>query len=373
MNKIKLVTKTGICRILIRSKKGQQLSERELHAINNGEVPGLIPLSVVGTPAKFTLIYELDGFITFSRFLSSPLNKKLFAGILQSILTTLKSMSGAFFNQQHLLMGLNYVMVQPSTREVYFSYVPIQGFETEMSLKEFLLSIIQEASFSPTENNSYVQDYITILNNGLNFSVFQLEEYIKQLKGGEPAKAEKTIRCPKCNTVLAEHAEFCSSCGAKVGASKGPAKVPTTYDPLASSGSSMQRDDRRIRQPAWTSQGQIDCEDGTSILGSGDMGKIYPTPYLVRSKTKERIPLDRMPFKIGKLDGVCDYVIRDNKAVSRKHAEIICINDRYYIVDLNSTNKTYVNGKPVLPEAKSVISHGTTIKLGNEEFVFRIE
>ena len=43
---------------------------------------------------------------------------------------------------------------------------------------------------------------------------------------------------------------------------------------------------------------------------------------------------------------VCDVRIQD-ASISLKHAKIVCENDRYYIQDLKSTNKTYLNEKEV--------------------------
>jgi pSer/pThr/pTyr-binding forkhead associated (FHA) protein len=45
-------------------------------------------------------------------------------------------------------------------------------------------------------------------------------------------------------------------------------------------------------------------------------------------------------------DPSCDYVIFDQKnRVSRKHLELYFEHNSYYILDLNSTNGTYINGK----------------------------
>ena len=44
---------------------------------------------------------------------------------------------------------------------------------------------------------------------------------------------------------------------------------------------------------------------------------------------------------------ICDVRLQDI-SVSLKHAKIVCENDRYYIQDLKSTNKTYLkNGMKV--------------------------
>lgn len=56
--------------------------------------------------------------------------------------------------------------------------------------------------------------------------------------------------------------------------------------------------------------------------------------------------------------------IRD-KSVSRRHLEIINRNNRFFIVDLKSTNGTFVNGKPIDPGREFQVKAGTAISLGN--------
>ena len=102
MNKIKVKSKLGLSQLIIKSLKGQQLNENEVYAINSNKVDGLLRLDVVQKGNSFQLIYNITGFITLKEYLATPLNKERFAKILQNILTNLKSMNSAFFNQQYL-------------------------------------------------------------------------------------------------------------------------------------------------------------------------------------------------------------------------------------------------------------------------------
>lgn len=65
-------------------------------------------------------------------------------------------------------------------------------------------------------------------------------------------------------------------------------------------------------------------------------------------------------------------MINDNVLVSRSHADIICRNGRYYVLDLHSKNKTYINDKVLPIEHEMEIFSGDMLKLANEEFLFRI-
>lgn len=94
--------------------------------------------------------------------------------------------------------------------------------------------------------------------------------------------------------------------------------------------------------------------------------------YLIREKNGERIPITKEKFLIGKEKSFVDYFIADNTAISRSHAYIINHNNEYYIVDTNSKNHTYINGKLITPNTEVSISNDCKIKLADEEFIFSV-
>lgn len=380
MNKIKVVNKSGVTRLVIKSLKGQQLNENEVYAINANKVAGLLHLDVVTKGNTFQLSYNISGFITLGTYLVTPLNKEEFGRILCNILDNLKSMDRAYFNQQYLLMDFNRVMVNPATRNIHFIYVPIQFYESGTSLKEFLLNIIQYASFAPGEDTNYIKDYITILNAGVNFSVFDLEQYVNRLLGKANRKAH-SVECPQCHTKLKQGTNYCPECGTKVSGTTGStAKV--IYNPLEVEQKGDHREyagDGDDPPKKDDTQGLSDTTTvlgvpagGTTVLGAEQLDAPR-FAYLIREKNREKIVLNKRVFRIGKERKYCDYFVSDNNAVSRSHADIVTRDRRYYIIDLNSTNKTYVDDRVIPVEKEIEIFSGTRLRLANEDFVFYID
>ena len=110
----------------------------------------------------------------------------------------------------------------------------------------------------------------------------------------------------------------------------------------------------------------------TTVLGGGMPEQAKPQPYLVRSKNNEKIPLNKPVFRIGKEKSYVDYFIGDNTAISRSHANIVNHDGEYFVVDTNSTNHTYVNGGMINSNEEIKLSHGTKIRLANEDFEFKL-
>lgn len=95
-------------------------------------------------------------------------------------------------------------------------------------------------------------------------------------------------------------------------------------------------------------------------------------PTLVRAKDGSRYTITQSILKIGREADYVDYCIRDNMAIGRCHANIITRDNQYYIVDNNSKNHTYVDGRMVSPGEELALSNGVKIMLANEEFEFKL-
>lgn len=74
--------------------------------------------------------------------------------------------------------------------------------------------------------------------------------------------------------------------------------------------------------------------------------------------TKYRTTLGRRPYN--------DIVV-DNLAVSGEHAAFLLVGAEVQLQDLDSTNGTYVNGKPV---RKQQLHHGDAVEIGNYQLHF---
>ena len=72
------------------------------------------------------------------------------------------------------------------------------------------------------------------------------------------------------------------------------------------------------------------------------------------------IYMQEFPFFIGTLKTKVDYVI-NSPSVSRFHAKIEQENEQFFLVDLNSTNGTFVNGQRLEPNEKCMIYPGDLI------------
>lgn len=102
----------------------------------------------------------------------------------------------------------------------------------------------------------------------------------------------------------------------------------------------------------------------------GRVARTAPVPKLVHNASGRTVVINKASFWIGKDD--VDLLI-DKDVISRKHAEIIVRGNSYFIIDNNSTNKTYVDGKAIPGKATVEIFNGTKVKFVDEEYTFYID
>ena len=78
-----------------------------------------------------------------------------------------------------------------------------------------------------------------------------------------------------------------------------------------------------------------------------------------------------MEFLIGKSSERVQGVITGNNAISRAHCKIVRKNGNYYVVDMGSSNGTYVNGKRIEPNIPEPILDKSQLRIANAESIVR--
>ena len=102
-----------------------------------------------------------------------------------------------------------------------------------------------------------------------------------------------------------------------------------------------------------------------------DAALILRPAKLFRRSTGETFSINKPVYIIGKENIKVDLCVTDNKTVSRVHAHIVSKNGVFYIIDQNSTNRTFVNGINVPANVEYRLRDGDEIRLSNELFDFR--
>lgn len=116
----------------------------------------------------------------------------------------------------------------------------------------------------------------------------------------------------------------------------------------------------------------LDEDEESTVFMEEVQEKADYTPVLYRISTGETIRITKKTFRLGREEASVDYAVLNNQAVSRSHADIICRDDHYFIFDLGSKNKSYLNNRALPSKYEVEINGGDILKLADEEFEFRL-
>lgn len=133
------------------------------------------------------------------------------------------------------------------------------------------------------------------------------------------------------------------------------------------------------------SNGNVSLEQLHRILQQMDMGyrneknsgETHEVRSMVQSMVLESLDgrnvfnICQKEFVIGKNAGMSEGIISGNPAVSRKHCKIVRRDEGFYLVDLNSSNGTYLNGNKLRPEEPAHIVPGNQIRIANIDFIVK--
>jgi regulator of protease activity HflC (stomatin/prohibitin superfamily) len=100
------------------------------------------------------------------------------------------------------------------------------------------------------------------------------------------------------------------------------------------------------------------------------------TARLVHQRTGAIVPLSVNPFTIGReLD---NSLVSEDSLCSRRHARIERVLNaenhvQYQLIDVGSSNGTYVNNQRLVAQQPIVLSPGSLIRIGNDEWLFEAD
>lgn len=107
----------------------------------------------------------------------------------------------------------------------------------------------------------------------------------------------------------------------------------------------------------------------TQAYGDGQGG--VQTLILESTDKSHVFEIQQEEYVLGKSAGKVDGLIQGNPAISRTHCKIMKRNQQFFVVDLSSSNGTYVNGRRVDAGEEVLVRTGDRIQIANMEFRVR--
>lgn len=334
-------------RAIFKSRPGQALNRREYMELKRN-VHGFLVPDYINNGKTFEIRYDFSNAITLDEFLQvTVLSKTAFANLILQIIGIVKYATERKFDLNLLNLSTDSMFFFSSDWEVKALYLPVQPYSFECSLKNLFTEISQKMQLDPYEDSEFRMEFIYQLRS-LSFSIYEMEEFANKLLGNsEPKVIESRSKCLKCGANITDKDIQCPICGASVGNKNDDCSQLFAKDETKATLLFLNN----------TNFTNIHSERGLT----GIQGSSVKLNDLINNKM---IGIDHFPYRLGKDPEWSDYTIL-SKYVSRIHAQIEYENGLYSILDLTSTNGTYVNGEKVMPGQTMILKDGDIIALSS--------
>lgn len=365
--------------------------------------------------------------IPLSKYLKHPISKHEFFGIIEQLVIAARSLWENGFTAESVVSDLNHVYINEMTKEIRLIYLPTLQNKMQNNFIELMEAVVY-AGTSLEDDKEYLTYFVSFIR-GLGFlqkeSIEKLENYVAKEQGSargdsggtsEKSEGKRGDSLPIYDSGIQPptyfEKEFDNQPDTEA-VNEERYRIPQRgrdaaldYDKLDYSyfrqdalGKNEEKRNVRPKEDGKigisneeeiggsdnTLQDEPEDDNGkTSMLhedGAGDTDfadqaqkEVPHMPVLFRISTGETItyPAKNKVFRLGKEENAVDYAVTDNNAVSRSHADIIRRGDKYFVFDLGSKNKTYINNRALPSQYEVEINNGDILKLANEEFEFRM-
>ena len=317
MSKIQ-IKKTRVNKIIYNKLSYPEcINERVYKDIETGEYDFLLPISSEKKGKDIKLIVDVSKMLSILQFFNGCITKKMFLNVTHQIIKIIKECEQSHININNLDLKMDRIFYLPQENKVKCIYWPIVNNQCEEPPYKFLKDFSYKVKFNANEDTGFLAEYKAFFCDGSPFSINKFDKLINKLLGNKIHD----------ETTISKQEEYFDNELRKV-----LDKNNIEYDPFK-------------------------------------YDKDIFVPILIRKKNSEYVQIGNSNFSIGSGQS-CDFVINNNY-VSKIHATICSFGGRFFIIDQNSTNRTYVGGVQLIAGEKQEIFDNTEIRIANEEFVFK--
>ena len=335
MSKLKVSIKKSTVTAIMKAGRKERINETELSQLARIKPCGIMHVTKT---KKDSVIYTCPANINLTDRLKKAISKYDFFFMIEQIVIMVEDVYNNGLNVNSVRFNMDDVYINEMTKEMYFIYFPIVRGQESADIVGFIENIIYTMTPVINEDTNYISRFMYYVRSFHGFNGNAIEKYI--------SREERAVVNVLKNKAVTMQQQI------------------------------MQQQTMQQQIMQQVMQGSMDgttvlSDDGISVQQIQQMQPVnYHFASLTRQVTGEKIELGKPSFVLGKNPEKSDYAVADNTNISRVHAEITMRNGRYYVMDQNSTNGTFINGRIIKAGQETEILPGDCLMLANEEFIF---
>lgn len=400
---------------LDRNSYGEEILEQV-------KIPGLMNYEIREIDGEQTLYYRLKYRTSLKQVLGDlKMTFELVKNMLSSIVDVLKQTEEYLLDSDAIIWKSEYIFVEVSSGRLSFAYYPKVPSENN-SLKNLLVELIQYVEKSNQKTYLYLMGFYNLVTNP-DYTREQLEQYVAyDCEGNEKADEEeyKKMESIDENSEKKKEASIIKSVSKDINISDNSKKSRLATTILAAvnlvvvclllfdvwtyqyiwvlivtlfllfvaflvtgSGREDENPDRIMeeymneRRKEQGKEYRQQRRRGDVIMNSNHAAlrennqrivvEDYYTGLCLKSmnpKEFDDLIIDTGSIVLGRMKSGCNYLLKQSR-ISRMHAKIVKKDDGVFLIDLNSTNGTYLNDEKITGGTEYLLKEGDVVSLAN--------
>lgn len=334
MAKYKTKIKDGQLIVRVKLSYEEKVNERDFSYFTEKNINYFLEGRIIRSKViKYTGPY---GISLFER-MKEPISKHNFFFLIEQIVAAVQELQNYNLPVNNMIFDIKNIYINKATQMLQFIYLPIGNNQDVKDIIQFMEMLTY--SVIPEQNQSVdcFTKFVYYLKSLPEFDIGMVEKYILE--------EEKSV----VKMIKGYSAEEAASLSGRL-------KDSVDMDEEATE--------------LFYDEDEATCfmdEECTVLLEEPEQS---PIPTLHRVSTNETICIVKPVFRIGKERSDVDYTVVNNAAVSRSHAKILVKGKRYFVVDLGSKNRTFINNQAIPEQQEMEVFDKDSIKFANEEFIF---
>ena len=350
--------------------------------LSNNDIEGLAKTTLVEDEIDRYFIFDIADRVTMKEYLGDSVKEehllKAFYGIAVAIKTGMEYM----INWTSYILDEENIYIDSETGDVKVICMPLLTMMNDGNTCKFFKNILFTAQF----DGEYVGKLMVLLNPK-SFSIDKFIEEIEDLLEIEHKKFDdytiEDVEVPEVVSAEAKAEEVKEETEAKAEEVKEEteAKAEEVKEEAKAKTEDISEDIEFVENNEAEKIEVVEekPEEKKEETKKGGFLKFFTQPigqkkenkpYLQKTKTNEKLYIEKDKFVIGSEDG-SDYQIKE-ETVEAQHAFIVKEKNEFFLVDNESKTGTFMNTAQLLPNEKYVLVQGAHIRIAEEEFDFKL-
>ncbi|MBQ5446793.1 MAG: FHA domain-containing protein [Lachnospiraceae bacterium] len=365
--------------------------------LSNNDIEGLAKTTLVEDEIDRYFIFDIADRVTMKEYLGDSVKEehllKAFYGIAVAIKTGMEYM----INWTSYILDEENIYIDSETGDVKVICMPLLTMMNDGNTCKFFKNILFTAQFDEEEDGEYVGKLMVLLNPK-SFSIDKFIEEIEDLLEIEHKKFDdytiEDVEVPEVVSAEAKAEEVKEETEAKAEEVKEEteAKAEEVKEETEAKAEEVKEEAKAKTEDISEDIEFVENNEAEKIevveekpeekkeeTKKGGFLKFFTQPigqkkenkpYLQKTKTNEKLYIEKDKFVIGSEDG-SDYQIKE-ETVEAQHAFIVKEKNEFFLVDNESKTGTFMNTAQLLPNEKYVLVQGAHIRIAEEEFDFKL-